>query len=375
MDVYTLNKNFQQDNVIDAFETLVWTERFSKMGEVVLEVPDTPANRLAIPEGKFLSIPASQEVMIAETRSAENGILKIEGSSLVSIFQSRLIKKSWDNKYGFTSFSGTPGVIANLFVQNFAVPGYPGSLIDFGGFATAETIPNLSVASADTTDLTSIVYPAKHGQLYDSLKEFCESYNLGFRILLTSVTAPSSYTLQFVARAGRDLTSTQSTYPSVKFSSAMDSLMDPKELRSIKGYKNNAYAFAPNVLSTSAIYGVAYARPSDVSLTGFDKRTLLVLADDIQPADVDITTSGGIQALKDLLTQKARNELANNNYVKMVDGEVVPQSMFKYGIDYMLGDIVELVVADGDSSAARISEYIYTQDQDGFKAYPTLSVI
>jgi hypothetical protein len=75
------------------------------------------------------------------------------------------------------------------------------------------------------------------------------------------------------------------------------------------------------------------------------------------------------------MVQRARNELANNNYTRMVDGEVVPQSQYEFGVDYFLGDIVELQGHKGYNQQAQITEYIRTQDESGEKAYPTVTVI
>jgi hypothetical protein len=79
--------------------------------------------------------------------------------------------------------------------------------------------------------------------------------------------------------------------------------------------------------------------------------------------------------LQAMLNQKAKDLLANNNYTKVVDGEVVPQSEFKYGTHYTLGDVIELDSGDGLVSKARITEFIRSQDNTGDKAYPTVSVI
>jgi hypothetical protein len=76
------------------------------------------------------------------------------------------------------------------------------------------------------------------------------------------------------------------------------------------------------------------------------------------------------------LDQKAKDALANNNYVKLADGEVVPELTYTLGLDYGLGDIIELRNEDQTlSQKARITEIIRSQDDTGERAYPTLSVI
>jgi hypothetical protein len=75
------------------------------------------------------------------------------------------------------------------------------------------------------------------------------------------------------------------------------------------------------------------------------------------------------------MTQAGTDALANNNYTKLVDGEVVPQPQYKYGVNYKLGDLIELVGSDGGVQKAQVTEYIRSKDATGEKAYPTVSVV
>ncbi len=93
------------------------------------------------------------------------------------------------------------------------------------------------------------------------------------------------------------------------------------------------------------------------------------------PREADLTTTAGINQLREELRQRALDGLANNNYVRMVDGELVPQSGFVYDKDYKLGDVIDLGSATGESSTARVTEYIRSKDASGYTEYPTLSVI
>jgi hypothetical protein len=71
----------------------------------------------------------------------------------------------------------------------------------------------------------------------------------------------------------------------------------------------------------------------------------------------------------------AYNYLLNYTFTKAVDGEFVPQSPYIFGIDYFLGDVIELQGASGLIQNARVTEYIRSQDSTGEKAYPTVAVI
>ena len=75
-----------------------------------------------------------------------------------------------------------------------------------------------------------------------------------------------------------------------------------------------------------------------------------------------------------LLDSKARDALANNNFVKVIDGEIIPQNEYVFGTDYGLGDLIELEDPHGTIQKARITEYIRSSDSNGFRSYPTVSV-
>lgn len=378
MDIFVLDSTFHAISVLDSYMSVVWTERYSAAGDIVLKVADTPEMRLLLKEGTFLSIATSLEVMIIETRLAEKGVLTVTGPSLVAFLRNRIVKRSWDNKYGFCLLSGLPGQIPGHIIRHFALPGFPGGVMETGQVVSTgalEMIPNLIIGFEDTiTYPVSIDYPVKHGNIYDAIKEVCDTFNFGFTLYLDNVT-PTSYNLYFGTYSGKDRTSNQSVNPIVRLQPALDSLAETKELHSISGYRNVAYAFAPNVLAAVSYVGTAYANAVAQTAVGFDRRTLLVLADDIQPADVDLTTTAGQNAFRALLTQRAKDGLANNNYIRMVDGQIVPQAGFTFGVDFTLGDIVELTADSGEYSTARVTEYIRSKDDSGFSAYPTLSVL
>jgi hypothetical protein len=67
--------------------------------------------------------------------------------------------------------------------------------------------------------------------------------------------------------------------------------------------------------------------------------------------------------------------LSNNDRINVVDGEIVPNKQYTYGIDYGLGDLIELQGNTGAIQNAMVMEYIRTQDESGEKAYPTVEVI
>ena len=366
MDVYTLNDGFGREEIIEKFESLIWTERYSQFGDFELSVSDTAGMRELLQEGTLLSTPESRSVMILDTPDIEDGKIKVSGQDLKGFLQNRILwalaitgtwKKYWE-------ITGAPGWIAGEIVRQMCMPG--GYLDGTALIPTAddELFPNLIIGPTEVGDPVTI--GVEYGNVYGGVKAVCDVYNLGFDLYPDNIT-DSDYDLIFTTWAGLDRTSTQDVNDVVIFEPALDSLANTKELRSIAGYKNVAYAWAPSIDPPS--YTVGTATTTDgATATGFNRRTLMVAADDISTVPTGTT-------LEAILVQRAKDALANNNYVRMVDGEIVPQKEFLYGLNYNLGDIIELRSDSGAADKARITEYIRTQDASGERAYPTLSVI
>lgn len=370
MDIYTLDDQFLKKDVIDEFESVIWTERYNDPGDVSLEVPATSKNITALRNGTFLSLVGTKEVMILETQSIEDGLLTVTGYSLLKFLNERILRFSVSHKDRVIQIVNPPKWIINTLVFSLCTnTPYSDGTIPNGLDGPREVIPNLTVGAPDIVG-TTITVAASYGPLYDAIKTIADTYAIGMTLYLDTADI-AGYVLRFDTYLGRNLTSAQSVHPIVRFSPAMDSLANVKELISISGYKSVAYAFAPLVPGgLGDPIGVAYADADSEMAMGFSRRSLMVLADDI----TDEALSGTSQ-LQGMLDQRARDGLANNNFTKVVDGEVVPQSEYKYGSNYSLGDVVELEGHSGVIQNARVTEYIRAQDATGEREYPTVSVV
>lgn len=364
MDLYSLDPiTFKTAAPIDTFDSLIWTERYNDAGEVTLVVPSNSDTKDFFVEGMFLWTPDSREVALVDTVQDEDGQLTVTGEFLIGFLKSRVFRDSYSSNASAWKLTGTAGNIAATIIQQMCMAG---GLITTSvlpsGVGTYEVIPNLTTAATPTGD--SMTVAVDYGNVFDAIKAVCDADDLGFTMYPPNITDGTA-ALSFLTYRGRDLTSDQTVYPVVVFDPAIDSLSDTNQLRSISGYMSAAYAFATGI--TQAQVGVAYAAGTTTQ-TGWNRRSLMVDATDLDASDYTSTE------LTSILNRRAKNALANNNYVRMTDGQVVPQNAFTYGIDYTLGDIVEL--REGSvASQARVTEYIRAQDNTGEQAYPTLSVI
>lgn len=361
--LYVLDNNFHQSEIIDAFSSLVWTERYSLSGEFVLTIPSESAGAVYIVEGAFLGIDESDDVMLVDSVGLKNGIITATGKTLTEHLKQRILRNTWSTAKDHWMITDTPGNAAGTIVTQMCGAGGLMSGATVLASGANEVLTNLVVGPLAAGVSTKIAVP--YGNVFDGVKLCCDLDSLGFR-LYPEITA-LSYNLRFTTYAGLDRTSSQSTNPWVIFEAAMDSLSDVETLRSISGFVTSAYAWA-NGMTAQSQMGIAHA-PGASGYTNFRRRTLMVDASDINAADyssADLTT---------LLNQRAKDALANNNYVRLTDGKLVPQNAFVYGTDYNLGDVIELRGPSSSVQKARITEYVRSRDSKGETAYPTLSVI
>lgn len=372
MEPYTLDRNFHKQDIIDGFSSIIWTERYYGDSEVEILVPPSLDMIKKLPMGVFLGLDDSDEIMILETMSVEEGKLKYKGISLLPWLNNRFVRTSPAHKDRYWYIGGnTPGWVLWAIVYYMCCEGSPylNGSIDIG-VTNPEllVIPGLGLNAYDTSgDNISVGIP--YGPVYDAMKEIATTYQIGMQIILESVT-DTSYSLGFRSYRGLDRTSGQTINSDVRFSPQMDSLTNIKELQSIAAFKTLVYAFAPSdpdglatLPGVSSLTGPEY--------TGFDLRALLVFAEDITTDMI-----GGVPAnLVNILNSRAQDAISKNHFIKTVDGEIVPENQFKYGIHYNLGDVIEVQGNTGVVQTARITEYIRSQDEAGEKAYPTVSMI
>lgn len=399
MDLYTLTDTFLANDVIDEFISVVWTERYSAKGDVRLIVPASDENVEKLAPGTFLALRGTNEVMLLETQSIEKGLLTVVGDSLLGFLNERMgwfrnpaTTSTEDRIQDLSSTTMVPGqFISNTVnyavIDPFAWPApHTAAQLDW----TNDKIPGLSLGAVDMSGTVKrLTIPV--GPLYDGIAQLAQKEGVGISLYLESASPTVGYSLKFATYQGKKRTSDQSTYPLIRLSPRLESVSDLKELNSVSGYKNVAYVYYQGTVTTFL------ADPSQPAPTGFNRRVLVTDAQG-EPVGRKVVVNrppdqygwvGGIAwgganytqtvvtaaDLAAFLAQNARDALANHNYIRAVDGQTSPESDFQYGVDYGLGDIIELEGLTGAISNARITEYTRSQDKQGERQYPTISVV
>lgn len=349
-------------DLIENFETLVWTERYNEYGDFELYAESTAKNIEKLVPGQWIGFNQSDRIMVIkkvfrETTDDGKKRLKVEGKSLESIFKDRIAIYNLSNATNGWTFSGTSiGHCAAMLVEVTCIQGSSSSKdiiygLTIGGYPSGSAI-NITI---------------KAGTVYDRMKEICDTGNLGFKITYApqegvppQVSGVVIYNapLYFTVYAGVDRSDWGAD--SVIFSENSDSLFNSSELKSEESFKNVAYVYS-NTQSTI----VDEIDPPALH-PGFTRKVLLVDATDI------ITT--GTTGLN-MLIQRGREALTNNKKLSLVDGKINPDGIFQYKQHYLLGDIVLIQSDGGATSQARVTEHIWTYDSEGLNGYPTLTAI
>src|SRR5690606_16329717 len=261
--------------LLDQYESLIWTERYAENGDFQLDILTTRSLKNLLIPGTRLAINQSRYVMVVETIEdtvSDEGQAKlvISGRSLEAILDDRSIVNvfGFEGSFEGLTITGPPMEIANeLFdrvCRNNDV--WPEDKIEY--LQPGKLLPSGNVPM--NTDILTMKYE-KPESLYSAIKNLCDTYNLGFR-LIRNGDRPELY---FEIYTGFDRTPTQNTLTPVVFSPELDNLTNLSSLTSIQSHKNVAYVFAKNGSR------VVYEEGTLIQPQGFNRRVLVVDATDI----------------------------------------------------------------------------------------------
>ncbi len=388
MDLYTLNEYFLANEIVDEFVSAIWTERYSKAGDVQIVVPATVANITKLKEGNFLALRGSKEVMLLETQSIEKNLLTVTGQTLPTFLNQRFAwfknpaSAAVDQRIAeYVDSTRKPGQFIADVVDKLVINTVPFT----DGWTPAnltwdkEEIPFLTLGAVDASGTAQrLTLPI--GPLYDSIEAIATQFGVGISLYLDSASPIDGYSLKFKTYQGVDHT-TGGAGALVRLTPDLDSLADVKEINSNSNYKNVVYVYYQGAITKFL------AEPSLPEPEGFARRVMVRDAEGAPVGTGTYQVYGGVYGsswtktyvtptdVTAFLEQTAKDAFANNNYIHALDGQTSPISEFTYGEDYGLGDLIELENFTGTIAKARVTEYIRSQDKFGEKEYPTISVV
>lgn len=369
MEAYVLDANRVRDQVVDMFESFIWTERFAQWGDFELHIQATPATRSLLTAGTKLAMNKSNRMMMVETITDKQNsdgkvVLEVKGRSVEALLEDRTAANAAAATAPWV-INLAPAAVARKIFTDICITGKlsPYDILDD---VVASRMPGIN-ASTITEPIDPIIWSQPPQSVYQALSELCNTWVMGFRMLRYDVDKK----LYFDVYTGKNRTTRQTTNNPVVFAPELDNLQNTSEFSTVEGFKNVAQVFTPNGYLEVILAEI----PPDSD--DFDRRVLAVVADDITlPYG---TAPGGVPdaartAFIAAATQRGKEELAKCRAVQAFDGEIRQNSQYLYGIHYDLGDVVEQRNGSGMANDMRVTEQIFVHDKEGERSYPTLEL-
>lgn len=342
MDLYVLDKDFNQIALIDDYKSLIWAKRYSKFGDCELYVRACTEYSEILQKGHYLVRNNDNMVCRIETieldTSTEEGDYHIAtGIDCRNILNQRVV---WDQ----TNYSGTvENYIRKLVTDNVINPSLTSRRID-------------RFVLGDVAGLTDrITEQVTYAPLGDKIMELCTAYNYGTRVRMDDDNQ-----LVFEVYKGINRSYNQDVNDHVVFSPEFDNVISSKYITDNSNIKNVAVVAGEGE-------GVNRRRVTYGTSSGLDRYELYVDARDVSSQ----VEEGETIDYDAMLTARGIEALAEYGTTISFEGEVEPNYSYKYGSDYDLGDIVQVINVYGISASARITEVIETFNEDGYSVIPT----
>ena len=361
MELLVLDESFEPFAIIDTYNSLIWTDRYNECGDFELFTAMSMDLLNVIKQDYYIRRPDSDHVMIIEkieidTDVEDGNTITITGRSLESLLDRRIV---WNE----TSLSGSfQDGIEKLLNENVISPSNE-----------SRKIPNFKMEKSEDQAITNLTIEAQYkgDNLYDILQTLCTERNIGFKVVLSDANE-----LVFSLYSGTDRSYDQTDNPYVIFSPNYDNLISSNYIESKSSFKNVTLVSAEDSdnrpeeegaeapLVETAVGNVSgLARRETFTNYGSISRTT---EDDKKISDSEITA---------MLRQRGKETLAENAAILSFEGEAETSTMFKYGEDFTIGDIVQVEDHYGHESRARVIELVLSDATDGFSVYPTFSAI
>jgi len=362
MNIQVLDQQFNIVYVLDSFESVIWTDRFKVCGdfEVVTFMASTMSEYLK--KGYYLVSNESEHAMIIEEREIETDVeegdtLIIKGRSLESILDRRII---WE----LITFEKENLQTALYRLINESI------MFESIALDPIRHIPNFKFKLSTDTAITELLITNQYlgNNLYDIVTDQCTANKIGFKIILTADNF-----FEFSLYAGVDRSYLQTDNPYIIFSPGYDNLLNSKYNESTKAYKNAALIRGDKGTTINDSTNVVSLRIDES--VGIDRREIYTDASSI--SSVTSTSAGSIyvEDYPKLLNDQGVLDLSKCIETSSFEGETDTTYNFTYGIDYSMGDIVELQSEYEIESVVQITELIISESTEGQTKIPTFSRI
>jgi hypothetical protein len=355
MELRTYDTELNVLKILDTFDSLIWTDRYSSAGDFEILTKVTKSYVSALSEDYFLTLDGSEHAMIVEslslkTNETDGDTFMVRGRSLESILERRIVWKQT------TLSGGLQDAIKTLLYENAIEPEDPDRKIERLVFdeSVDPYILGLSIDAQYTGE-----------DLYSIITGLCDYYQIGFKITLSV-----DKKFVFALYSGTNRSFDQIINPFVAFSPKLDNLTNTNYFHSKVPYRT---------ITLVAGEGEGADRiTTQVSLPG-GALTDLARREKFTDASSVSTIIDGYTLTEEeyntLLTQKGLLSLLESQPISSFDGLIDATTTYVYGEDFFLGDIVQIENEYGLTGRSRITELVFSEDLSGRGIYPTFEMM
>ena len=355
LNLYVYDTSFKLIAIIEQYESLIWTDRYDECGDFELTIPFEDRWISVLKQDYYCKIDYSDRWCIIEKieESKEEDSpprMIVSGRSLECILERRIIPGKID--FGSDTESGY-----NVNVQSSIQ-----SLINSHIINPSDTnrkISNFIFQSSSDSNVTGKTFHESYNgnSLLDVVEGVCKDKHIGFKLLLNA-----SNQFVFSLFCGKDRAMAQNANSYVIFSNYFDNLKSSSYYSSKEEYRNFIY-----VSKDQSSFITTHNMSSTPA--GLTRREVQIDASELNDNKKDNLTNAQIQ-------EKGKKKLNKEFKVKTgIEGEIVPEKMYKYREHYNVGDHVQFKDMFGNSEAVYISEVVISFDENGLTILPTFQEI
>ena len=324
MELYVYGNTRQLVGVVESFEYLRWTRRYSQCGSFELKAVATPDNITLLVLGNLLWKSDDEEVGIIEhleMNQADKEAITVSGRFATSFLGRRII-------WGTETLSGDLSACALKLINNHMIaPGDTNRQIAGVSF----TSPVLGV-----TANTQVSYK----NLLDTVIGLCDASDRGIKTVFDPITGNLTVAL---------------------YTGVVSQAVFSREYENLTSqiYTQSAVDYANTALIGGEGDGASRVLASIANSAGEARREVFVDAKDLRQADFGAGYSTA-------LLYRGQNMLSELSMAHSFDAEVNPHGNLRYKVDFDLGQVVTVLSKKwGVTLAARITEIEESYDASG----------
>ena len=358
MDLYVMNQDMEEVDIVEGAESKVWKKCFAQPGEFEIYTAATAENVELLQEGRYVVRHDDDMIGIIEKINMQQDddgrdMLLVSGGCAKALFTRRIINKQqvfkgsvWNRMYWMLYYHAVSPSDANRKIPNTAI---------------ADVDAAIKGPSAETQHTGT--------NLMDAVCDLVSSNNLGWKVAIQD----GAFTAVLIA--GTDRTLDQTDREPVIFADDFDNLISSDYLRDMTGYANVAIIAGEGEGATRAWTSVDATGTASGTYSGLGRYEMFVDARDLQKktanADGSETTLTTAQYTAQLQA-RGMEKLTEAGSVESFDGDVDAES-YVYRTDYDVGDLVTVRDRHGITANVRITAVEEIEDKDGYTVTPTFS--